>query len=144
MIVLDAYAIVALMADEPASEPVARLIDSGACALSVLNLAEAADVLERLHGIETAVTRSAMTTLMSAPIRILNVDERCAWRAAELRAAYYRRRGTEISIADCVLLASARPGMDAVATPDPPVIRIAGELGIEVVSLPDSSGRRLA
>lgn len=144
MIILDAYAIVALMRDEPASELVADLITQGDCALSTVNLAEAADVLERSHGLETSVTRAAITTLMSAPMVMLDVDERRAWRAAEVRAGHYRRRDAEISIADCVLLASARPGEDSVATPDPPVIRIAGELGIDVVPLPDSTGRRPA
>lgn len=142
MIILDAYAIVALMADEPASESVAELIEQGDCALSAVNLAEAADVLERSHGIETSVTRSAITTLKSGSLLILDVDERRAWRAAEVRAGYYQRRGAEISLADCILLASARPGEDSVATPDPPVLRIAGELGIETIPLPDSAGRR--
>jgi len=142
VIILDAYAIVALMRDEPASELVADLITQGDCALSTVNLAEAADVLERSHGLEISATRAAITTLMSAPLTLLDVDERRAWRAAEVRAGHYRRRGAEISIADCILLACARPGEDSVATPDPPVIRIAAELGIDVISLPDSSGRR--
>ena len=142
MIILDAYAIVALLRGEPASELVADLITQGDCALSTVNLAEAADVLERSHGLETSATRAAITTLTSAPLAILDVDEHCAWRAAEVRAGHYRRRGAEISLADCILLASARPGEDSVATPDPPVIRIAAELGIDVVSLPTSSGRR--
>jgi len=142
VILLDAFAVVALMADEPAGQDVAELIDGGDCAVSAVNLVEAADVLERSHGITTAETRAAVTTLREAPLRILHTDERRAWRAAEVRAGFYRRRGSEISVADSVPLATARPGLGAIATPDPPIPRIAAELGIEVIPLPDPSGRR--
>jgi uncharacterized protein with PIN domain len=142
VILLDAFAVVALLADEPAGQDVAEMIDAGQCAVSAVNLVEAADVLERSHGITTAETRAAVTTLTDAPLQILDVDERRAWRAAEVRAGFYRRRGAEISVADCILLATARPGLDAIATPDPPVLRIAGQLGIDVIPLLDSSGRR--
>jgi uncharacterized protein with PIN domain len=142
VILLDAFALVALLADEPAGQDVAEIIDCGECAVSTVSLVEAADVLERSHGIATAETRAAVTTLMDAPLRILDVDERRAWRAAEVRAGFYHRRSAEISVADCVLLATARPGVDAIATPDLPLLRIAGQLGVDVIPLPDSSGRR--
>lgn len=144
MIVLDAYAMIALMVDEPAGAKVAELLGRGDCAMSALNVAEAADVLQRSRGIQVSDTRSAVNTLTNGSFQILDVDEHRAWRAADVRAAHYRRRDSEISMADCVLLATARPGVDSIATPDPPVIRIAADLGITVIALPDSTGREPA
>jgi predicted nucleic acid-binding protein len=112
--------------------------------VSVLNLSEAADVLQRTHDIDVAATRGVVSTFTGSSLAVVEMDERCGWRAAELRARYYRRRGSEISLADCVLLATATPGRDAVATSDPPVTRIAGAEGIAVVPLPDRRGHRPA
>ncbi|MDH5333633.1 MAG: PIN domain-containing protein [Thermoleophilia bacterium] len=143
MIVLDAYAVVAILADEPAGEDVAALLEQGDCGISVLNLAEAADVLERSHGIEATATRDAVDTLVGAgALTAVDVDERRAWRAAELRTRHYRRHDSAVSLADCVLLASVRPGLDAVATPDAPVLAIARLEGLEAIPLPDSAGHR--
>jgi predicted nucleic acid-binding protein len=142
VIVLDAYALVALLAAEPAGREVRRLLEEEQCAVSVLNLSEAADVLQRSRGIDVARTRGVVTGLAPSSLVVLDVDERCGWRAAEIRARHYRRRGTEISLADCVLLATAVPGRDSVATSDSPVARIAGTEGLDVVALPDSRGRR--
>jgi predicted nucleic acid-binding protein len=144
MIVLDAYALVALLAAEPAGSEVRALLENEQCAVSVLNLSEAADVLQRTHDIDVAATRGVVSTFTGSSLAVVEMDERCGWRAAELRARYYRRRGSEISLADCVLLATATPGRDAVATSDPPVTRIAGAEGIAVVPLPDRRGHRPA
>lgn len=144
MIVLDAYALVALLAAEPAGGEVKGLLENEQCTVSVLNLSEAADVLQRTHGIDITLTRGVVSTFTGSSLDVVEMDERCGWRAAELRARYYRRRGSEVSLADCVLLATATPGRDAVATSDPPVTRIAGMEGITVVPLPDRRGHRPA
>lgn len=144
MIVLDAYALVALLAAEPAGSEVKALLENEQCAVSALNLSEAADVLQRIHDIDVTATRGVVSTLTGGSLAVVEVDERRGWRAAELRARYYRRRDCEISLADCVLLATATPGRDAVATSDPPVTRVAGTEGIAVVPLPDRRGQRPA
>jgi uncharacterized protein with PIN domain len=144
MIVLDAYALVALLAAEPAGSEVRALLENEQCAVSVLNLSEAADVLQRTHDVDVTATRGVVSTLTGGSLAVVEMDERCGWRAAELRARYYRRRDSEVSLADCVLLATATPGRDAVATSDPPVTRIAGMEGITVVPLPDRRGQRPA
>ena len=41
MIVLDAYALVALLGDEPAADAVSAMLGSGGCRISAINLAEA-------------------------------------------------------------------------------------------------------
>jgi predicted nucleic acid-binding protein len=142
VILLDAYAIIALLAAEPAGPPVRSLLESEQCAVSVLNLSEAADVLQRTRGVDVARTRGIVAGLMPRPLAVLDVDERRGWRAAEIRARHYRRRGTEISLADCVLLATAVPGRDSIATSDRPVARIATSEGIEILALPDRRRRR--
>ena len=65
-----------------------------------------------------------------------------AWPA--LRTVHYRRRSSELSLADCVLLATAEPGRDSVATSDAPVLRAARREGLGAITLPDASGRRPA
>ncbi len=64
-----------------------------------------------------------------------------AWRGAFLRGRHYARGSCEVSLADCLLLASAGEG-DSVATADTSVVAVARAEGIEVAALPDTSGRR--
>jgi len=64
-----------------------------------------------------------------------------AFKAARLRIEHYRRRERPLSLADCFLLAAASPE-DRVATADPSVSEVARAEGIELLALPDSSGRR--
>lgn len=142
MILLDAYAIIAILADEPASDEVAALLERDHCGVSAVNLTEAADVLARTRGIPVSRTRDAVGSLTDGPLTLLDVDERRAWRAAEIRARHYRRRTAEVSLADCILLASATPGRDSIATPDHPVVLAARAEGIAVLALTDSHGRR--
>ena len=142
MIVLDAYALVGLLAAEPAARQVASLLETRECAVSAVNLAEAADVLARTKGIDVRQTRAVIGPLTDGVLAVVHVDDARGWRAAELRARHYARRESEVSLADCVLLACAVPGRDAVATGDPSVLRIAALEGIDVVSLPESQEAR--
>jgi len=141
VIVLDAYALVAMLADEPAAAHVKKLLLEEECAISTLNLAEAADVLHRTRGVTTTETRNVVGMLAPGAMTLVDVDERCAWRAAALRTVHYRRRSSELSLADCVLLATAEPGRDSVATSDAPVLRAARREGLGAISLPDAGGR---
>ena len=78
--------------------------------------------------------------LLGDVIAVAIQREDAAWRAAELRGAYYDRRSCPLSLADCLLLAAA--GDDAVATADPRA-RGGSSLGrMAVVPLPDSTGTR--
>jgi hypothetical protein len=72
---------------------------------------------------------------------VRDLDRERAGRAGLLRAQLYRRRTAELSLADCVLLASLEEG-DTIATADPPLARAARRLGHTVTPLPDSRGRR--
>lgn len=141
MILLDAYALVALLADEPAAGEVERLLREGGCAVTPSNLAEAVDVTQRARGVAPADVRAALEPLLDGEIELLAPREADVWRAADLRLRYYDRRGCALSLADCFLLAAVGP-RDRIASADSAVAAVARGEGIELVRLPDSSGRR--
>ena len=129
---LDAYALIAFLEDEPAAAEVAGLIGSGNSAIPAVNLAEAGQRMLR----NADVTADELQQLVgSMPLGVVPFTEVHAWRAASLRARHYRRRRTEISLADACLLAVATP-VDRVATADPAVLQVAEAEGIVVVELP--------
>lgn len=141
MTLLDAYGLVALLADEPAADEVERLLRSDECAVPAVNLAEAIDVLTRVHGVPGADVRAGLDPLLGEVVRVVAQGEAAAWRAAELRSKHYRRRLAPVSLADCLLLAAAGPD-DTVATADPHVAHVARSEGIALVPLPDTAGER--
>jgi uncharacterized protein with PIN domain len=142
VIVLDAYALIALIAGEPAADEVARLIAGGPTTVAAPNLAEAADRLGRVHGITVQRTRSVVETLeQSADLHVRGVDARDAWRATELRVTHYHRTRRPLSLVDCLLLAVTGPD-DQLATSDPHVLATASDEHVDWLDLPDSQGHR--
>jgi uncharacterized protein with PIN domain len=141
VIVLDAYPLVALLADEPAAPEVASLIARNGATVVAPNLAEAADLLGRIHGIPVQRTRSAVEALdIPGGLRIRDVDARAAWRAAELRVSHYDSKHCPVSLADCLLLAMTRPE-ERLATADPHLLAVAEVEAIRWTALPDSRGQ---
>lgn len=140
MILLDAYALVALATDEPAAERVEELLRDGGSGITGVNLAEAVDVAQRVRRLPPADVRTALEPLLGDVVRVVTVGEVEAWRAAELRLQHYDRRRSPLSMADCFLLAAANE-REGIATSDPPVAAAARVEGIEVIPLPDSGGR---
>ncbi len=140
--VLDAYALVALIVDEPAAQLVEELMRSGEAAITSINLAEAVDVSCRVHGLNERSVREIVEPLIfGAHLSVVAPIDTDAWRAARLRIGHYNRRTRPLSIADCFLLAAVTPA-DRVATADPAVAEVARAEGIDMIALPDSSGRR--
>jgi PIN domain nuclease of toxin-antitoxin system len=129
---LDAYALIAFLDDEPAAADVELLLARGDAGMSAVNLAEAAQRQVRLTSVTLAELREVVSLL---PLAIVPHSERHAWRAAELRARHYDRRTSPVSLADCCLVAVATPA-DRVATADPPVLRMARAEGVGTVELP--------
>lgn len=138
---LDASALIAFLLDEPAAEDVALLVREGDARITAVNLAEVVDRLVRVQGIDTGAVRRALELAAPAGITVSPVVEGHAWRAAAVRASHYERRRSELSLADCILLAGAEPG-ERVAASDPAVARVARREGLEVLPLQDSRGRR--
>jgi predicted nucleic acid-binding protein len=139
---LDAYALVALVADEPAADEVEELLRAGDSKVVIVNLAEAIDISQRVLGYDSGEVRSALEPLLLAgALEAISSDEQTAWSAAELRARHYDRKTCALSMADCFLLAHALAG-EAIATADPPFAAAARAEGIDVVALPDAGGNR--
>ncbi len=142
MIVLDAYALTALLAGEPAASEIGQLIAGANTAVASPNLAEAADRLGRRYGIAVQRTRVAVESLeQSIDLHVRAAEPSHAWRAAELRVKHYHRTRRPLSLGDCLLLAMTNDH-DQLATADPHVLATAGEEQVAWIALPDSQGRR--
>lgn len=143
MTVLDAYALVAFVADEPAADEVETLLRRDDARVAPVNLAEAVDVAGRVRGVPAEDVHGALDPLLlGGSLAVTASGEREAWLAAELRTRHYDRKDRALSIADCFLLAHAVADGDAIATSDPPLATAARAEEVEVIALPDSSGAR--
>ncbi len=143
MTYVDAYGLVALIANEVAAPEVEELLRGEQCRIVAVNLAEAIDVAARTHGYPLDEIRKALEPLILAGrLTVAVSDESEAWLAAEIRVSQYHRSKRPLSMADCVLLAHAFSTGDAVATSDPHVADVARSRGLTVIALPDTDGNR--
>jgi PIN domain nuclease of toxin-antitoxin system len=138
---LDAYALVAFLADEPARDEVEALLRES-CVVTTVNLAESLDVVERVYGIGEDELRALLDPLLADTLAIDSPTSEDAWVASSLRRRYYARPESELSLADCFLLAAAIRSSTSVATTDPAVASAARAEALTLVPLPDSAGRR--
>lgn len=134
MILVDAYALVALLAGRPAGVRVRALLREGA-GVATTNLVEAYEVSERRYGVAIARSAEILEPLFDQVLRTIPLDRVVARRAAELRARHYHRTTRPISLADAILLASASSG-ESIATADPDVLAIAALEAIPTIELP--------
>lgn len=139
MILLDAFALVALQRDEPAADAVAEMIAAGDAGVPSILLAEALDQLIRVHGVSAERLAEAIGGLFSAGLAMVHTREETPWIAARLRARHYRPRASALSLPDCFLLATAEAG-DSIATADRPILVAARAEGIDTIPLPDARG----
>jgi PIN domain nuclease of toxin-antitoxin system len=141
-VVLDAYPLLAFLRDEPCAAEVGEIIAAGSSVTSSVTVAEAADVLVRVHGEDPGRVGATLGSLLADLVSVEAPDVEVGTRAGLLRARAYRRH-REISLGDCFVVAAARRG-DVIATADPLLAVLAREEGLDVLALPDSSGRRPA
>ncbi len=135
---IDASALIALLGAEPAAGEVQEMLNRGA-AMTTLNLAEAIDRLKRRYDLEIERTRPVIEGLLAKSLMLLPLGPAQAWRAGEIRAAYYHR--CPISLADAVLVASTSAD-GRIASSDGVLLTVAASEGIATAALPDSKGRR--
>lgn len=135
MTLLDAYALVAYLVGGPAQGKVKSILREGKTAVATANLVETFDIGERLYGLPVSRASEKIEGLFATSLAIVSLDEHLARRAAELRVEHYHRSRRPLSLADVILIASARSG-DCIATADPDVLSTAEELRIETVELP--------
>lgn len=141
LILLDAYALHAFVAGEEPAGEVERMLRETATAIVATNLAEVVDGLARKEGWPIADIVERLGAVVGPIVHLRPVTDVAGWRAGIIRARYYHRNECDVSLADCVLLASAGSG-DSIATADPAVAAVARAEGIDVIALPGSSGRR--
>jgi len=136
--VLDAYAVIAYLRDEPAADHVRPLLVAGDAALTAVGLAEVLDHLVRLANAEEdeAVLDLAQLGLIDA----IPVDASTGNAAGRLRARRYHRTRCPISMADCIAAETARATHRPLATADPDLLDVCLAERIEIIPLPGSDG----
>ena len=139
-VVLDAYAVIAALVGERARTEVEPLLKSSV--VCAPNLAEVLDVCMRVHANEERLVRERVGWLVSGGLEVAALEPAVALDAGALRAKHYRRRRCEVSQGDCFAIALAKYRGLALATADPDLAAVARAEDVEIVSLPDSHGRR--
>ena len=140
MIVLDSYAVIAFLRNEPAADDVASLMRSDEVSLTAVGVGEVADHLIRLAGVDEddAFLDLAEMGLQDA----LPIDAPVGGHAGRLRARYYHRTRCAVSMADCLAAAVAHDRAVPLATSDSQLLELCHFEGIVTVVLPDSNGAR--
>lgn len=140
--VLDASALLAFLLDEPSRPEVEELLRIRPPALvSAVNLGEVIDKLLR-DGRGSDQVNDAVDLLLVGGLEVQPFWLNVARNAAAIRARFYHRTRMPVSLADCICIATALSQRASVATTDQSLAIVATELGIPVVALPDSKGRR--
>ncbi len=138
-VVVDAAPLIALLREEPNVDRVVQAIGDAGAFVSTVTLAEAADVLERVHGWPSGVVSEAVSGLLGVAVAFVPPTPEIAARAGSIRARHYRRRANDISLGDCFVLATASHG-ETVVTSDRALARSARAEGIEVALVPSGQG----
>jgi predicted nucleic acid-binding protein len=133
-VLLDAFALIALLAEEPAADEVEAILRRGEAAITAINLAEALDVLQRVQDVPRERLDAVTVPLIQESVALVSVDEQLARDAADIRARHYHRTRAPLSLADCVLIAAAKSA-EALATADGPLMRVARDEGLKVREL---------
>ncbi len=140
--ILDAYAVIALLRDEPAADKVQRILEGDGQekrpTLTAVGVAEVLDHLIRIGGLEeetASLDLAQLGLLDTAPL-----DPSVAASAGRLRTRHYHRKRCAISLADCIAAESGRAAGIAVVTSDPHLLDVCHREQIAVVALPDTTG----
>jgi predicted nucleic acid-binding protein len=132
---LDAYALIAFLVGGPATSQVRAIMREGETAVATANLAETLDVSQRVHGLAISRAMEILEPLLQGPLTAIPLDGAGALAAAEIRARHYHRSSRPISLADAVLIASAKPD-GCIATADPDVLAVASTEELATIALP--------
>ena len=137
---LDAAPLIALLREEPNADRILSAIGDAETSVSTVTLAEVTDVLERVYGVPPDAIADTVHGVLGVAVAFVPPTAELAARAGSIRARRYRRRGNEVSLGDCFVLATAFDGR-TVVTSDRALARTARSEGIDVelVSRPSSS-----
>jgi predicted nucleic acid-binding protein len=125
--VLDSFALLAYLQDEPVAARIEKLLDSAEkekCRLflSMINLGEILYITERRGGVVKA--QDALALFRQLPVQIAPVNEQVVFAAAHIKANH------AISYADCFVVATAIQENGTVITGDPEFQSV--ETGVKV------------
>jgi PIN domain nuclease of toxin-antitoxin system len=133
---LDAYALIAFLIGGPATPQVRMILREGDAAVATANLAETLDISQRVFGLPISRALELLGPLFEGSLHTIALDCELACRAAKLRTRHYHRSTRPISLADAVLIASAKPS-DRIATADRAVLAVANDERLETIALPE-------
>jgi PIN domain nuclease of toxin-antitoxin system len=134
---------VAALAGEPAGPEVETILRRRpGPSISAVNLAEVNDILLRVIGRDPDTVHDRLDWLFAGGLAVEPAWVPVCRLAASLRARHYHRTDMPLSLADCFCLATAMTLETDLATTDPDLARLARDVGVAVVALPDSTGHR--
>lgn len=136
-VMLDAFAVLAVLRNESASNEVEALITEGAV-VSTVNVAEVLDRLCRTGTPHDEVTAD----FAELDADIVHPPADVTVEAGLMRARNYHHRKRAVSLADCMAAAHAIHLDVPLATADGPLIQTVRAEGGSVVLLPDTRGVR--
>ena len=142
MAVFDAAPLVGLLLDEPGADVIIdALTRAEQLAISAINYAEVIDRVARVSGVATPQVVDTLDVWIDVGLLVVPVTASAASRAATLRVEHYHHRTAALSIADCCAIGLALERDDSLATSDRELVRLARQLDVEVIALPDSRGQ---
>lgn len=139
--VLDAYAVIAYLRDEPCAGEVADIL-RGATVLTAVNAAEVFDKMVRVFGADPDSVDADIALLHHAGLTVTAVTSEVGMEAGRIHSRRYHRQRSAVSLADCVAASAALAGNCPLATSDPALAEILRAEGGKVLPLPGSNGRR--
>lgn len=126
--ILDSYALIAYLADQPGADRIAQWIaiareGHAHLNLSIINLGELLYIIERRAGLERA--QEVLALVRQLPIEIQPADEGAVFSAAHIKAHH------ALSYADAFVVALAQETGGVILTGDPEFRTVAGLVNIE-------------
>jgi PIN domain nuclease of toxin-antitoxin system len=126
--VLDSFALMAQINDEPGADQVESLLElahkgRAILWLSIVNLAEVLYIVERASGLYK--TKETIATIDGLPLQIVDVHRRLAFSAAHVKAQH------ALSLADAFAVALAKEKNAHVVTGDPEFETVEREIPID-------------
>jgi PIN domain nuclease of toxin-antitoxin system len=142
MTVIDSQGVLAFFLGEPAAAEVEAILRGrdGIASVSSITMAEVIDVGVRGRSQRVEAMEDRMSALMAGGLEVVAVDEEIARLAGALRSRHWDANLRPVSMADCVILATAMRVHEPVASADRSLIAAARAEGHPVVALLDSHG----
>lgn len=138
--ILDAYALVAALRGEAATEVVRGLLRDRDLHCRLLSTV-VAETVDRVARLDHQPSEQVALDLLQLGLEITPVDDNLGVLAGTLRAEAYHRTRSPLSLADCVVAAEALRCRDVLVTADPALLDLVASRGGSYLALPGSDGR---